>query len=104
MCATKVKDSSGTVTLPDDVTGTIFYKVINGICYVSIQGLADGLTGDQVPAFTGLPKADMYVNVGIESFGIRVGSIYSNDGVTFYVHKIETYGGHGSFSYPVAES
>ena len=104
VCSTKVADTSGTVTLPDGVTGTISYKVINGICYVSIQGLADGLTGVQASTFTGLPKADMYINIGIENLGNRVGSIYSDDGAIFYIHKTVTTSGYGSFSYPVAES
>ena len=104
LCTTSVEDSSGTVTLPNGVTGTISYKVINGICYVSIRGgLAGGLTGIQALTFTGLPKADGYVNAGIENLGNCVGSIYSDDGVTFYVHKTATSGGYGSFSYPVAE-
>ena len=92
------------VTLPDGITGVISYKVVNGICYVSIQGLADGLTGAQVCTFTGLPKADIYINIGIEYLGNRVGTIYTDDGVTFYVHKTTTNSGYGSFSYPVAES
>ena len=103
-CNTTVADSSGTVTLPDGITGVISYKVVNGICYVSIQGLADGLTGTQVCTFTGLPKADIYINIGIEYLGNRVGTIYTDDGVTFYVHKTTTNSGYGSFSYPVAES
>ena len=103
-CNTTVADSSGTVTLPDGITGVISYKVVNGICYVSIQGLADGLTGAQVCTFTGLPKADIYINIGIEYLGNRVGTIYTDDGVTFYVHKTTTNSGYGSFSYPVAES
>ena len=104
ICTTSVADTSGTVTLPDSVTGVISYKVVNGICYVSIQGLADGLTGVQVCTFTGLPKADIYINIGIEYLGNRVGTIYTDDGVTFYVHKTTTNSGYGSFSYPVAES
>ena len=101
---TSVSDTSGTVTLPDGLTGNIVYKVINEICYVTVQRLADGLTGDQVPTFTGLPRASMYVNVGIESSGYRVGSIYSDDGVIFNVHKISDVGGYCSFSYPVEKS
>ena len=104
ICTTSVADTSGTVTLPDGVTGVISYKVVNGICYVTIQGLADGLNGVQVCTFTGLPKADMYINIGIEYLGNRVGTIYTDDGVTFYVHKTTTNSGYGSFSYPVAES
>ena len=102
VCTTSVADSSGTVALPDNVTGTISYKVINGICYVSVQGLADGLTGLEVVTFTGLPKADVYISISIENSGNYAGTIYSVDGVTFYVHKSVAGGGYGSFSYPVA--
>ena len=101
--ATSVADSSGTVTLPEGVTGSISYKVINGVCYVSIRGLADGLTGLEVVNFTGLPKADVYISISIENSGNYAGTIYSVDGVTFYVHKSVSGGGYGSFSYPVAE-
>ena len=104
LCTTSVANSSGTVTLPNNVTGNISYKVINGICYVSIQGLADGLTGLEVVTFTGLPKADVYISISIENSGNYAGTIYSVDGVTFYVHKSVTGGGYGYFSYPVAES
>ena len=104
VCTTRVADTSGTVTLPDNITGTISYKVINGVCYVSIQGLADGLTGGDVATFTGLPKPDMYVNIGIENAGYRIGTIYTDDAATFHVHKTTTGSGFCSFSYPVAES
>lgn len=104
VCTTKVADTLGTVTLPDGVTGTISYKVINGVCYVSVQGLADGLTGLEVVTFAGLPKADAYISISIENSGNYAGTIYSVDGVTFYVHKTVTGGGYGSFSYLVAES
>ena len=104
LCTTRVANSSGTVTLPDNITGTISYKVINGVCYVSIQGLADGLTGGDVATFTGLPKPDMYVNIGIENAGYRIGTIYTDDAATFHVHKTTTGSGFCSFSYPVAES
>ena len=104
VCTTSVADTSGIATLPDNVTGTISYKVINGVCYVSIQGLADGLTGLEVVTFAGLPKADVYISISIENSGNYAGTIYSVDGVTFYVHKSVAGGGYGSFSYPVAES
>lgn len=104
VCTTSVSDSSGTVTLPDGVTGTIYYKVINGICYVSVQRLADGLTGLEVVTFAGLPKADVFISISIENSGNCAGTIYSADGVTFHVHKTVAGEGYGSFSYPVAES
>lgn len=103
LCTTSVEDTSGTVTLPDGVTGTISYKVINGTCYVSVQKLADGLTGLEAVTFTGLPKADIFISISIENSGDYAGTIYSVDGVTFHVHKKVGGEAYGSFSYPVAE-
>ena len=102
VCTTSVANSSGTVTLPDGLTGTISYRIINGVCYVSVNGLGDGLTGNDVTTITGLPKSDMYVNVAIENAGGRIGTIYTDNESTFHVHKTTTSPGFGSFSYPVA--
>ena len=105
LCTTKVADTSGTATVSNDATGTVSYKVINGICYVSVHDIADGLNGLGICSITGLPAPNMYVNVGIELNGTRVGSIYCDSGATtFGVHKSTTTKGCGSFSYPVKES
>ena len=105
VCTTSVADTSGTATVSDGATGTITYKVINGVCYVAVQGLANSLNGNQVCNITGLPKPSIYVNESIEYRGERVGTIYCDYGnTTFTVHKISTNSGYGSFSYPVAES
>ena len=104
VCTTSVNDSSGKVTLPDGVTGTITYKVINGVCYAYGQKLAEGLTGSSVVKISGLPKQATVVNVSLENSGNRVGTIYSYDALTFGIHKSSTTAGFGSFSYQVAES
>ena len=102
VCTTSVADSSGTATVSDSATGTVTYKVINGVCYVAVQDLANSLNGNQVCNITGLPKPSMYVNEPIECLGNRVGTIFCDYGnTTFMVHKTSTIGGYGSFSYPV---
>ena len=105
VCTTSVADTSGTATISDGASGVVSYKVINGVCYVAVQGLADSLNGKQVCNVTGLPKPSLYVNEPIEYLGERVGTIYCDYGtITFMVHKISTSAGYGSFSYPVEES
>ena len=105
VCTTSVADTSGTATISDSASGVVSYKVINGVCYVAVQGLADSLNGKQVCNVTGLPKPSLYVNEPIEYLGERVGTIYCDYGtITFMVHKISTSAGYGSFSYPVEES
>lgn len=105
VCTTSVADTSGTATVSDGASGVVSYKVINGVCYVAVQGLADSLNGKQVCNVTGLPKPSLYVNEPIEYLGERVGTIYCDYGtITFMVHKISTSAGYGSFSYPVEES
>ena len=105
LCTTTVADSEGTATMSDGATGNVTYKVINGVCYVSILNLADGLTGNPCCSFEGLPKSSIpYVNIGIENNGTRVGTTYSNGGERFLVIKTSGLSGHCSFSYPVAES
>ena len=105
VCTTSVVDTSGTATISDGASGVVSYKVINGVCYVAVQGLADSLNGKQVCNVTGLPKPSLYVNEPIEYLGERVGTIYCDYGtITFMVHKISTSAGYGSFSYPVEES
>ena len=102
---TTVADSKGTATMSDGATGNVTYKVINGVCYLSILNLADGLTGNPCCSFEGLPKSSIpYINIGIENNGTRVGTIYSNGGERFLVIKTSGLSGHCSFSYPVAES
>ena len=102
---TNISDSEGTATMSDGATGNVTYKVINGVCYVSILNLADGLTGNPCCSFEGLPKPSIpYINIGIENNGTRVGTIYSNGGERFLVIKTSGLSGHCSFSYPVAES
>ena len=105
VCTTSVADTSGTATVSDGASGVVSYKVINGVCYVAVQGLAVSLNGNQVCNVTGLPKPSLYVNEPIEYLGERVGTIYCDYGtITFMVHKISTSAGYGSFSYPVEES
>ena len=104
VCTTKVADTSGIATVSDGATGDVRYTVKNGICFVQVRDLANGLNGMNACSFTGLPKASIYVSVRIEYIGANVGTIYSDDGITFFVHKISTESGYGSFSYPVAES
>ena len=105
VCTTSVADTSGTATISDSASGVVSYKVINGVCYVAVQGLAVSLNGNQVCNVTGLPKPSLYVNEPIEYLGERVGTIYCDYGtITFMVHKISTSAGYGSFSYPVEES
>ena len=104
VCTTKIADGSGSGTISNDATGNVSYKVINGIAYVSVRNLADGLNGKDVCSITGIPKASMYVNVALESSGTRVGTLYTEDGINFGIHKSSTSAGYGSFSYPVAES
>ena len=105
VCTTSVADTSGTATVSDGASGVVSYKVINGVCYVAVQGLAGSLNGKQVCNVTGLPKPSLYVNEPIEYLGERVGTIYCDYGtITFMVHKISTSAGYGSFSYPVEES
>ena len=104
ICTTSVANTSGTATVSDGATGTVSYKVINGVCYVAVQDLANSLNGNQVCNITGLPKPSMYVNEPIECLGNRVGTIFCDYGnTTFMVHKTSTIGGYGSFSYPVEE-
>ena len=105
VCTTSVADTSGTATISDGASGVVSYKVINGVCYVAVQGLAVSLNGNQVCNVTGLPKPSLYVNEPIEYLGERVGTIYCDYGnITFMVHKTSTEAGYGSFSYPVEES
>ena len=105
VCTTSVADTSGTATISDSASGVVSYKVINGVCYVAVQGLAVSLNGNQVCNVTGLPKPSLYVNEPIEYLGERVGTIYCDYGnITFMVHKTSTEAGYGSFSYPVEES
>ena len=106
LCSTSVADSSGTATItPAGTTGTVRYKVINGICYVEVSNLAQGITGLSVCSITGLPKTDVYVDKLLDLDGVCVGSIYCNAGQsTFVSHKSASSGGYSSFSYPVAES
>ena len=106
ICTKAVVDTSGTATIiPEGTTGRVVYKVINGICYVSVSDIADGLNGLGVCSITGLPTPSMFVDVALEYGGTYVGSIYCDPGATtFGVHKSTTTNGCGSFSYPVAES
>ena len=106
ICTTSVADSSGTgVITPAGTTGVVKYKVINGICYVEVSNLAQGITGLSVCSITGLPKTDVYIDKLLDLGGVCVGSIYCNAGQsTFTAHKASASGGYGSFSYPVAES
>ena len=106
ICTTKVADTSGTGTItPEGTTGTVTYKVMNGVCYVGVQGIADGLTGNSACTITGLPTPSVYTNASIECFGARVGTVCCELGTnTFIIHKSSTSPGYGSFSYPVAES
>ena len=104
----KVADTSGTATVSDGASGTVTYKIINGICYVGVNGLADGLNGlngKQVCNITGLPATSVYTNAPIEYLGARVGTVcYVPNTSTCAVYKTSTSAGYGSFSYPVAES
>ena len=104
VCSTSVEDTSGTATVSNSASGTVNYIVKNGICYVSIKEIAKNLNGKNVCNVTGLPKAPMFIDAGLELDGTRVGTIYTFDGDTFKIHKISASGGYGSFSYPVAES
>ena len=106
LCTTSVADSSGTGTItPAGTTGEVYYKVINGICYVSVSNLAQGVTGLSVCSITGLPKTSVYINSLLDLGGTCVGSIYCNEGEsTFISLKPLASGGYCSFSYPVAES
>ena len=104
VCTTTVADTNGYGILSNDATGSVEYRVINGVCYVYIQYLAEGLTGTGVLEISGLPKQATIVNVSLENFGNRVGTLYSQDDLTFNIHKSSTAAGYGSFSYKVAES
>ena len=102
VCTTSVADTSGTATISNNATGNVRYIVRNGICYVEIQNLANELNGKKVCSVTGLPKPAIFLDSVLEVDGAPVGSIYTFDGVTLYVHKISNRPGFCSFSYPVA--
>ena len=105
VCTTKVADTNGVGTLPDGIVGYVNYKVINGVAYISIDTLANGLTGTGIFDITNLPTPKMFTVSLLESGGNVVGSLYCvAGGSSFSVSKSSVEAGYISFSYPVLES
>ena len=114
VCTTSVADvPKTTLTLDTNVfsSGTVYYEVRNGICFVSIIKLIPKNSGVNLPISTSLPKSNCYIlqplNVGnVDTIPTQPIAARIGEGeTTLYIHSINnTRSMYGSFSYPVAES
>ena len=111
VCTTKVADVPKTTitTFDNDVfSGTIYYKIINGICYLHLYKIKSTESGIAKLILSNLPKSSITQTGEAyrDTDGNTVGLAYVNENATtlkmhVYITNAE---GHCTFSYPVAES
>lgn len=88
-------------TFENGFTGTLYWCVLNRVCYCSITSLKPASSGSDVTAYSSMPKARMYTNMQVPAWN---GSLLVNaNSTTIKTYSSTTNGGYGSFSYPVAD-
>ena len=114
VCTTNVADNSPaeiTSFVDTDVSGTINYRVKNGICFVKLWDMRSTTTGHNKMLLndSSLPKPSCY-DTGNALFeaggdGTSTAFAYVKSNGALYIHFYKANGDvYGSFSYPVAES
>lgn len=104
----RVKRGQATLNTTDfGGTGSVYYKVVNGMCTVLIAqiiGNSSAVGQDKVLA-TGLPKCGLYTSYPIWDGSIQnMGYAYIQEGTTYFVcHPHNTNMFWCSFVYPVAD-